>query len=313
MFISRRSALLALALSSMAPVLSARETLSPASDRQSNADATNPGGFNMKTRTVELQNGILMPIYGIGTYSLHGDRCISSVLEALKNGVRLIDTAHIYGNEREVGEAVRRSGIPLNEIFVITKLYPNQYSDPKAAIDESLERLNIGTVDMVLLHHPGSDDVKAYHALEEAVKAGRIRAIGLSNWYEKELKDFLQRVSIKPALVQNEIHPYYQEQDVVPFIQKLGITVQARYPLGGRGYTEALLSDPVLNEIGRAHGKSAAQVILRWDLQRGVVVIPGSSNPAHIRENTEIFDFELSVEEMNRIAKLDRAEKHDWY
>ncbi|KAB7661367.1 aldo/keto reductase [Sutterella seckii] len=297
----------------MAPVLSAREAMLPTDHSSSKSDATNPGGFNMKTRTVELQNGIHMPIYGIGTYSLHGDRCISSVLEALKNGVRLIDTAHIYGNEREVGEAVRRSGIPRNEIFVITKLYPNQYSDPKAAIDESLERLNIGTVDMVLLHHPGSDDVKAYHALEEAVKTGRIRTLGLSNWYEKELKDFLPHVSIKPALVQNEIHPYYQEQDVVPFIQKLGITVQAWYPLGGRGYTEALLSDPVLNEIGRAHGKSAAQVILRWDLQRGIVVIPGSSNPAHIRENTEIFDFELSVEEMNRIAKLDRAEKHDWY
>ncbi|WP_303162578.1 aldo/keto reductase [uncultured Sutterella sp.] len=297
----------------MAPVLSAREAMLPTDHSSSKSDATNPGGFNMKTRTVELQNGIHIPIYGIGTYSLHGDRCISSVLEALKNGVRLIDTAHIYGNEREVGEAVRRSGIPRNEIFVITKLYPNQYSDPKAAIDESLERLNIGTVDMVLLHHPGSDDVKAYHALEEAVKTGRIRTLGLSNWYEKELKDFLPHVSIKPALVQNEIHPYYQEQDVVPFIQKLGITVQAWYPLGGRGYTEALLSDPVLNEIGRAHGKSAAQVILRWDLQRGIVVIPGSSNPAHIRENTEIFDFELSVEEMNRIAKLDRAEKHDWY
>lgn len=313
MQITRRRVLLALGLSSIAPVLSAREALPPAAGSSLNSETTNPGGFNMTTRTVEIQKGIQMPIYGIGTYSLHGDRCISSVLEALKNGVRLIDTAHIYGNEREVGEAVRRSGIPRDEIFVITKLYPNQYSNPKAAIDESLERLNIGTVDMVLLHHPGSDDVKAYHALEEAVKAGRIRAIGLSNWYEKELNDFLPRVSIKPALVQNEIHPYYQEQDVVPYIQKLGITVQAWYPLGGRGYTEALLSDPVLNAIGRAHGKSAAQVILRWDLQRGVVVIPGSSNPAHIRENTEIFDFELTDEEMSRIAKLDRAEKHDWY
>ena len=313
MQITRRRVLLALGLSSIAPVLSAREALPPAAGSSLNSETTYPGGFNMTTRTVEIQKGIQMPIYGIGTYSLHGDRCISSVLEALKNGVRLIDTAHIYGNEREVGEAVRRSGIPRDEIFVITKLYPNQYSDPKAAIDESLERLNIGTVDMVLLHHPGADDVKAYHALEEAVKAGRIRAIGLSNWYEKELNDFLPRVSIKPALVQNEIHPYYQEQDVVPYIQKLGITVQAWYPLGGRGYTEALLTDPVLNAIGRAHGKSAAQVILRWDLQRGIVVIPGSSNPAHIRENTEIFDFELSEEEMSRIAKLDRAEKHDWY
>lgn len=313
MQITRRRVLLALGLSSIAPVLSAREALPPAAGSSLNSETTNPGGFNMTTRTVEIQKGIQMPIYGIGTYSLHGDRCISSVLEALKNGVRLIDTAHIYGNEREVGEAVRRSGIPRDEIFVITKLYPNQYSDPKAAIDESLERLNIGTVDMVLLHHPGADDVKAYHALEEAVKAGRIRAIGLSNWYEKELNDFLPRVSIKPALVQNEIHPYYQEQDVVPYIQKLGITVQAWYPLGGRGYTEALLTDPVLNAIGRAHGKSAAQVILRWDLQRGIVVIPGSSNPAHIRENTEIFDFELSEEEMSRIVKLDRAEKHDWY
>lgn len=196
MQITRRRVLLALGLSSIAPVLSAREALPPAAGSSLNSETTNPGGFNMTTRTVEIQKGIQMPIYGIGTYSLHGDRCISSVLEALKNGVRLIDTAHIYGNEREVGEAVRRSGIPRDEIFVITKLYPNQYSDPKAAIDESLERLNIGTVDMVLLHHPGADDVKAYHALEEAVKAGRIRAIGLSNWYEKELNDFLPRVSI---------------------------------------------------------------------------------------------------------------------
>lgn len=135
----------------------------------------------------------------------------------------------------------------------------------------------------------------------------------LSNWYVKELGEFLPQVTITPALVQNEIHPYYQENDVIPYIQELGIVVQGWYPLGGRGHTAELLSDEVISEIAKEHGKSSAQVILRWNLQKGVVVIPGSSNPDHIQENTELFDFELTEDEMEQINALDRNEKHDWY
>ncbi len=166
---------------------------------------------------------------------------------------------------------------------------------------------------MMLLHHPGKDDVKAYLSIEKAVADGKIRSIGLSNWYIKELQEFLPQVNITPSLVQNEIHPYYQENDVIAYIQSLGIVVQGWYPLGGRGYTSELLNNKVISEIAEAHGKSSAQVILRWNLQKGVVVIPGSSNPAHIQENTELFDFELTEEEMQKINALDRNEKHDWY
>ena len=273
----------------------------------------NSKNFNFETRTVTLNSGYEMPIYGLGTYSLHDEECKNSVTAALNSGVRLIDTAHAYGNEAEIGEAIRDSGIPREEIFVITKLYPDQFSDPDAAIEEALAKLNIGYIDMMLLHHPGDGDVEAYHAMENAVAEGKIHSIGLSNWYVEELEEFLPQVTITPALVQNEIHPYYQENDVIPYIQEQGIVVQGWYPLGGRGHTEELLNDPVISEIAQAHGKSSAQIILRWNLQKGVVVIPGSSNPDHIQENTELFDFTLTDDEMAQINALDRNEKHDWY
>ena len=149
--------------------------------------------------------------------------------------------------------------------------------------------------------------------MEKAVKQGKVRSIGLSNWYIEELQEFLPQVSITPALVQNEIHPYYQENDVIPYIQSLGIVVQGWYPFGGRGYTKEMLSNKTIAKIAKAHKKSAAQVILRWNLQKGVVVIPGSSNPDHIQENTEIYDFKLSQKEMEQINVLNRNEKHDWY
>ena len=275
------------------------------------------GVFDFENKTVLLNSGYTMPIMGLGTYALDHDTCVNSVMALIENGGRLIDTAYMYGNEKAVGEGVRRAmaeyGVPREEIFVITKIYPNQFSDPEAAIDMALEKLDIGYIDMMLLHHPGSNDVNAYLAMEKYVTEGKIRSLGLSNWYIAELTGFLPQVNIKPALVQNEIHPYYQEQEVVPFIQEKGIVVQCWYPLGGRGYTRELLTDGTIAAIAGAHGVSAAQVILRWDLQRGVVVIPGSSNPDHIRENLDLFGFELTPEEMDRIAALDRGEKHDWY
>ena len=210
-------------------------------------------------------------------------------------------------------EEWKNTAFPREEIFVITKIYPNQFHDPEAAIDMALEKLNLDYVDMMLLHHPGTDDVKAYKAMEKYVEQGKIRSLGLSNWYIKELTSFLPQVTITPALVQNEIHPYYQEKDVVPFIQEKGIVVQCWYPLGGRGYTADLLGNETIKAIAEAHGVSSAQVILRWDLQRGIVVIPGSSNPDHIRENLDLFGFELTDGEMKQISQLDRNEKHDWY
>lgn len=269
------------------------------------------GNFNFNTKTVKLNNGYEIPLNGIGTYSLLNEVCYNSVLYALQNGVRLIDTAYIYRNEEEVARAVRDSKIDRKDIFVITKLYPNQYNDAENAINEALKKL--GYIDMMLLHHPGNNDVEAYKAIEKAVKEGKIKSIGLSNWYIKELKEFLPKINIMPALVQNEIHPYYQDTEVVEYIQSLGIAVQAWYPLGGRGHQRELLNDSVLKEIAKKHNKSVAQIILRWHLQRGVIVIPGSSNRAHIIENTELYDFELSDNEMRRISKLNRNEKHDWY
>ena len=275
------------------------------------------GKFDFTTGTVLLNSGYTMPIMGLGTYALDHDTCVNSVKALLKNGGRLIDTAFMYHNEEAVGEGVRQAmeeyGIPRADIFVITKIYPSQFDDPAAAIDMALEKLDIGYIDMMLLHHPGDGDVAAYKAMEQYVKQGKIRSLGLSNWYVEELTDFLPQVTIPPALVQNEIHPYYQEQDVVPFIQEKGIVVQGWYPLGGRGHTAELLGDETIKAIAKAHGVSSAQVILRWDLQRGVVVIPGSSDPAHIRENLDLFGFALTEEEMKAVAALDRGEKHDWY
>ena len=283
---------------------------------QVNAEKT-VGAFDFESKTVLLNSGYMMPIMGLGTYALDHDTCVNSVMSLLESGGRLIDTAYMYGNEEAVGEGVRKGmaeyGIPREDIFVITKIYPNQFNDPEAAIDMALEKLDIGYIDMMLLHHPGTNDVMAYQAMEQYVEEGKIHSLGLSNWYVEELTEFLPQVTIKPALVQNEIHPYYQEQDVVPFIQEKGIIVQCWYPLGGRGYTADLLGNETIKAIAEAHEVSPAQVILRWDLQRSIVVIPGSSNADHIRENLDLFGFELTDDEMEQIRQLDRNEKHDWY
>lgn len=272
-------------------------------------------GKNGKAPVITLNSGYEMPVVGLGTYSLHGSTCRKAVCTAIESGYRMIDTASFYGNEREVGEGVRASGVPRKDIFVTTKLYPNQYSHPGRAIDEALRKLDIGYIDLMLLHHPGANEVTAYREIEKAIEAGKIRSAGISCYYIRETDDFLKKVSIPPVLIQNEIHPYYQDTDVVRHIQSLPqkIAVQSWYPLGGRGYTGPMFNNKVIGEIGKRHGKSPAQVLLRWDLQNGVAVIPGSSNPGHIRENISVFDFELTPDEMEKIAGLNRNEKHDWY
>lgn len=165
--------------------------------------------FNFETQTVTLNSGYEMPLNGIGTYSLTGEECYNSITSALNSGVRLIDTAYMYHNEEEIGKAVRDSNIPREEIFITTKLYSNQYNDPETAIDLALETLDVGYIDLLLLHHPGENDVEAYKAMEQAVQEGKVRSIGLSNWYIEELEEFLPQITIMPAVVQNEIHPYY--------------------------------------------------------------------------------------------------------
>lgn len=272
-------------------------------------------GKSGKAPVITLNSGYEMPIVGLGTYSLHGSTCTNAVRTAIESGYRMIDTASFYGNEREVGMGVRASGVPRSDIFVTTKLYPNQYSHAGRAIDEALRKLDIGYIDLMLLHHPGANEVTAYREIEKAIEAGKVRSAGVSCYYIRETDAFLKKVSTPPALIQNEIHPYYQDTDVVRYIQSLSrkIAVQSWYPLGGRGYTGSMLNNKVIGEIAERHGKSPAQVILRWDLQNGVAVIPGSGNAEHIRENISIFDFELTADEMKEIGKLNMNEKRDWY
>lgn len=216
-----------------------------------------------------------------------------------------------------MGQAVRQTineGLVKREdLFVATKLYPNEFADAQQAIEKCLDKLNIGYIDLILLHHPGSHDVEAYKTMEHYVNDDKIRSLGVSNYYIKELSVFLPKVGIKPVLDQNEIHPYYQDKNVIEYLHKNGIIAEAWYPLGGRGFNPELMKEPVIMDIAKKHGKSLVQTILRWDLQNGVVVIPGSSNPVHQEENISIFDFELSPNEMAAIDALERREKHDWY
>ena len=269
--------------------------------------------FDFESKSVLLNSGYKMPLNGIGTYSLTGEECYNSIISALNSGVRLIDTAYMYHNEDVIGKAIKDSGIPREEIFITTKIYPSQFNNPENAIEEALKKLDVDYIDLMLLHHPGDNDVKAYKAMEEYVKNGKIRSIGLSNWYIEELEEFLPQINVTPSVVQNEIHPYYQENDVIPYIQEKNIVVEGWYPFGGRGHTAELLNNETILKIAQNHQVSSAQVILRWNLQKGVVVIPGSSNPDHIEENTKLYHFELSKDEMQEINNLDRNEKHDWY
>ena len=274
-------------------------------------------GTNGHPPVIKLSSGYDMPIVGLGTYSLHGDKCVNAILSAIRLGYRKFDTASFYGNEEEVGKAIRQAIaeglIKREDVFVTTKLYPNEFADAEKNIEKCLRKLDIGYIDLMLLHHPGSHDVEAYKTMERYVEDGKIRSLGVSNYYIKEMSEFLPKVDIMPVLDQNEIHPYYQDKAVIEYLHDKGIVVEAWYPLGGRGFNSELMKEPGITDIARKHGKSLVQTILRWDLQNGVVVIPGSSNPDHQKENISIFDFELTLEEMSCIDALERREKHDWY
>ncbi|WP_109078284.1 aldo/keto reductase [Aggregatibacter kilianii] len=275
-----------------------------------NAQAAAPK-FDFERKTVQLNDGRTMPILGIGVFMLNQEQAENSVLHALQNGYRLIDTAHIYGNEAAVGRAMKKSGVPRSEIFLTTKLWTADFPNAAAEIDAMLARLDTDYIDLLLLHHPAPHDKDAYKAMEAAVKAGKVKSIGLSNFYEPEFADIMKIAEITPAVVQNETHPYNQWQDLKPYFDRYGTVLEAWYPLGGRdrygrGGTQTLFADLTIVEIAQAHQKTPAQIILRWQLQSGNIAIPGSSNPAHIKENIDIFDFALSDAEMAKMKALDK-------
>lgn len=267
--------------------------------------------FDLKKRTVKLNNGIEMPIIGIGVFALTQEQTENSVYNALKDGYRLIDTAHIYGNEEAVGKAIKKSGVPRNEIFVTTKLWIGDFANVEEEINNMLKRLDLDYIDLLLLHHPADNDKEAYKAMEKAVKEGKVKSIGLSNYYEKEFSEIMKVATITPAVVQNETHPYNQEKAEKAYFDKYGTVLEAWYPLGGRdrygrGGTATLFNDSTIQSLAKKYKKSPAQIILRWHLQVGNIAIPGSSNPAHIKENIEIFDFNLTDEDMRKMDGLDK-------
>lgn len=301
-----------------------KETESPskAEDNEA-ADGGNLSGeagvFDLEKGTVLLNSGYEMPILGIGCFRLSQEEAENSVYWALRDGYRLIDTARIYGNEEGVGRGIQRAvddGIcTREEIFVTTKMWTDDYDDGAAAIQASLDRLGLDYIDLMILHHSQPEnDVDAYQAMEQAVSEGKLRSIGLSNYYEPEDFDRLvNATTIRPALLQNETHPYHQSTEMKEHIAQYGTVMESWFPLGGRGNTQTLFNDETISSIAETHGKTSAQVILRWHLQAGNIAIPGSSNEEHIQENYEIFDFELSEEEMQRMTDLDKNERFAGY
>ena len=275
--------------------------------------------FDLDAGTVTLNNGVSMPILGIGTFALSDSEAEESIYWALQDGYRLIDTARIYGDEAGVGRGIRRAidegFVTREEIFVTTKMWTSDYDNGDAAVNASLERLGLDYIDLMILHHSQPrNDIRAYQAMEKAVQDGRLRSIGLSNYYEPDDFDrVVNAVTIVPALLQNETHPYHQSTEMKEHIAQYGTVMESWFPLGGRGNTQTLFNDPVIAGIAAAHGKSSAQVILRWHLQAGNIAIPGSHNEKHIQENFEIFDFELTDEEMSQMTALDKNNRlGDW-
>lgn len=268
-----------------------------------------PFAFNFDTRTVMLNSGYKMPLNGIGTWALSDKQAEESVYTALMAGARLIDTAHVYGNEAGVGRAVRRSGVPREEIFITTKLWYSDYDNVPKAVDAMLKRLGADYIDLLLLHYPSENDTTAYKGMEQCVRAGKVRSIGVSNFDKADFLRIMHAATITPAVIQNETHPYNQEKTMKAFAADYGTVFESWYPLGGREHTHILFTDPIIAEIAKAHKKSPAQIILRWHLQSGNVVMPGSTNPDHIRENCALYDFDLSNDEMRRIDTLDRQQR----
>ncbi len=255
---------------------------------------------------ITLNNGVEMPLVGLGTYQLSPDEAQASVTFALDNGYELIDTANVYVNERGVGRGMRASTKAREDVFLETKLWPSFY-DSDTAVDETLERLGVAYIDLMILHQPAGDYITGYRKLEDAYRAGKLRSIGISNFNAAEVQHLIDECEVMPALIQTECHPYFPQTELKKLLAQHNIALQAWYPLGGRG-NDSIMGEPLIGELAKAHGKSPAQVILRWHVQQGNIVIPGSKTPSHIAQNIELFDFALTDEEMARIAALDRGD-----
>ena len=254
-----------------------------------------------------LNNGVKMPMAGIGTFLLTPDEAEASVLSALECGYRLIDTANAYVNEKAVGRAMKKSGLKREEIFLETKLWPSFYEQADA-VDKTLARLDTDYIDLLLIHQPAGNYLAGYRQMEKAYKESKVRSIGLSNFNEAQIREILSVCEVKPAVLQTEVHPYSQEKELKAFLDKEGIVIQAWYPLGHGD--KALIEEPLFAELGKKYGKPNAQVILRWHIQDGNIVIPGSKNPAYIKDNFDLFDFALTDAEMARIAAMDKKKRY---
>ncbi len=266
--------------------------------------------------SVALNSGYNMPIIGLGTWTLNDDEAEDCVYFALKVGYRLIDTARYYGNEVGVGRGIRRAiqdGIASREeIFVTSKIMPGNYNQPDSAIDASLKSLGLDYVDLMLIHQPGSNDEEVYKALERGVKAGKIRSIGISNYYTPRDFDRIKNIaSIVPAVIQNENHLFYQNDELQAYVKKFGTVVEAWYPFGGRGNTQKIFGNEIVQSLAKKYSKSSAQIVLRWQIQSGYIAIPGSSNKNHIAENFNVFDFRLSVEDMKLLRGLNKGQRFE--
>lgn len=256
---------------------------------------------------VTLNNDVKMPMAGLGTFLLSPDEAEASTLSALLNGVQLIDTANAYMNEKAVGRAIKRSGLSREEIFLETKIWPSFY-EQEDAVERTLERLDTDYIDLLLIHQPAGNYLAGYRMMEQAYKAGKVRAIGLSNFAIPQVQEILDVCEVRPVVLQTEVHPYSQEPELKAFLKENGIVAQAWYPLGHGD--KALLNEPLFAELGAKYDRSAAQIILRWHIQSGNIVIPGSKNPEHIKANFDIFDFALTDAEMEQIAALNKNQRY---
>ena len=257
---------------------------------------------------VTFYNGVKMPIVGYGVYQVSKEECERCVLDALAVGYRSIDTAQSYFNEEQVGNAIVKSGVPRKDIFLTTKVWIEHYGyeEAKKAVLESMRKLQTEYLDLVLLHQPFSDYYGAYRALEDLYGEGKLRAIGVSNFYPDRLVDIAYFSRIKPMVTQVETHPFHQQTEAKKWMDKYGIQMEAWAPFGeGRG---GLFENPVLAQLAEKYNKTTAQIILRWHIQRGVVVIPKSTHKARMEENLQVFDFVLEPEDMNRISALDKKQ-----
>ena len=253
-----------------------------------------------------LNNGVRMPLEGFGVFQVSDfAQCEQAVIDAIASGYRLIDTAAAYMNEEAVGAAIRKSNVPREELFITSKLWVQDatYEGAKQAIDTSLAKLGLDYLDLYLIHQPMKDYLGAYRAMEEAYREGKLRAIGVCNFYPNRLCDFCESVEIIPAVNQVELHPFFQQEDALQLMHEYGVQPQAWGPFAEGKH--GIFTHPLLSEIGEKYGKSAAQVALRWNVQRGVVVIPKSVHKERMKQNIDIWDFMLSEEDMKRIAELD--------